>query len=436
MDATIETDEKFNNILDRAKAAGLDAELDAIEYEDDADEIIVNIAIPAGKNKIHLNVDLDSADEFSNIEFEKYKFVDGYYAIYCPDENWIEVLVESASGLSSGTLFRRLHRAIGTERKGPPYPTTPEELGPIDVSNEEKGTTIRMGAVSELANTFFLLSELRLPRWGRGISLRIGGIDLDRHELAVRAIERLANSFLFQVELHADLGLYIAPTRDTRSPRISLRDRAKDPVILTVPDVEYDQAPLSLYWYSRVAESMPLLQFLALYQTIEYFFPVYSVLEAQRVLTTKIKDPTFNFDRPTDVAKLLQALKISNRGGYGSEREQLVSVIENCVEEDELITFLAEADDRKEFYRDKNKHSHVSQVKIPNSGPDGTVTRAVADRLYDVRCRIVHAKAEQDQDVAVILPFSKAAQLMTHDVALARFVARKTLVAGGTKLRL
>ena len=163
---------------------------------------------------------------------------------------------------------------------------------------------------------------------------------------------------------------------------------------------------------------------------------MYSVREAQRVLTTKIKDPTFNFDKTTDVAKLLQALRISYRGGYGSEREQLFSVIESCVEEDELVTFINEANDRREFYRDKSKFTHVSQVKIPLSGSEGSVIKSVAERLYDVRCRIVHAKAEQDQDMSVILPFSKAAQSLTHDIALARLVARKTLVAGGAKLRI
>ena len=193
---------------------------------------------------------------------------------------------------------------------------------------------------------------------------------------------------------------------------------------------------MSLYWYSKVADNIPLLQFLALYQCIEFFSPVYSVREAQRVLQTKIKDPTFNFDKQTDVAKLLQALRISAKGGYGSEREQLTSVVENCVQPEELQAFLFEDKNRKDFYQDKGKFASVSEVRLQLNGPETDLLRSVVARLYDIRCRIVHSKADQDENGAAILPFSNEAQMLGHDIGLARLIARKALVASGSTLRL
>ncbi len=39
---------------------------------------------------------------------------------------------------------------------------------------------------------------------------------------------------------------------------------------------------------------MPLLQFLAYYQSIEYYFPMYSGREAQEKIKNLVKDPSFD----------------------------------------------------------------------------------------------------------------------------------------------
>lgn len=425
---------KFENLLKRALAKNLKAELKTHEVGEGVEGKYLDIPIQAGQNYVHLHVEAVELDDLEKIPFEALKFVEGYYAVYSPAEGWVEVLVENAGRMSPMVGFRRLHRLIGTTKPMSPM-ATPDQLGPIEVTDSERGRSLRLGAVSEATRTLLDLSELNdgSLRLQRGLSLRMEGLNLERHGGALRAIERLANAFLFQIELLTDVGFYVHPRRSLRQFRLMTVPEEK--TTLSWPQVEYDPEPLSLYWYSRVAENMPLLQFLAFYQCLEFFFPVYSVREAQRVLRTKIKDPTFNFDKETDIAKLLQALRVSYRGGYGSEREQLTSVVENCVQGEELVAFVSENDDRKEFYRDKDKFSKVSRVRLQLSGSASELLRSVAERLYDIRCRIVHSKADQDQAVAVILPFSKEAQMLGHDIVVARFVARKTLVASGSVLQ-
>lgn len=435
MEITIEDAPEYESLLNRAIDAGLKASLQNVELIDEEENItVLNIPIQSGRNFVHLTVDTDNMEELSAIQFENVKFVDQYYAVYCSDENWIEVSIESNSRVSSFLSFRRLHRAIGTDLAEFRSRQEIENLGPITVTDETKELSLQIGRPSDIFRTMLDLSDLNARRFQRGLSLRIEGLEIGRHDDATKAIERLASSFLFQIELLSEVGYYIQPRQEARRAR-AVRETKRD-IELTVPKVEYDPEPLSLYWYSQVAINMPLLQFLVLYQSIEYFFPVYSAREAQRVLARRLKDPTFNFDKDTDVVKLLADLRTSSKGGYGSEREQLAAVVGNCVQSHELKSFFQESKDRIDFYKDKDKFGRISQIKIPRNGSNADLTRLVADRLYDVRCRIVHAKSDQDESSSAILPFSIEAQSLTNDIDLARLVARKTLVASGTSLRL
>jgi hypothetical protein len=49
-----------------------------------------------------------------------------------------------------------------------------------------------------------------------------------------------------------------------------------------LPRTTYDHEPMSLYWYARQARGVPLLEFLAYYQCIEFYFPTYAEAEAQK----------------------------------------------------------------------------------------------------------------------------------------------------------
>ncbi|MCP4441464.1 MAG: hypothetical protein GY810_21360 [Aureispira sp.] len=61
----------------------------------------------------------------------------------------------------------------------------------------------------------------------------------------------------------------------------------------------------------------------------------------------------------------------------------------------------------------------------------------VADLIYDIRCKIVHTKGEGfDGEIDLLLPFTKAAELLYKDIELIQYVARKVLVAASTELSL
>jgi hypothetical protein len=83
-----------------------------------------------------------------------------------------------------------------------------------------------------------------------------------------------------------------------------------------------------------------------------------------------------------------------------------------------------------EFFRTNPLQAH----RIPVNNGDMDLRNDVADRIYDIRCRIVHAKSESEYEAEPLLPFSKESQEMSVDIVLVRFVARKVLIASGTPL--
>ncbi len=179
---------------------------------------------------------------------------------------------------------------------------------------------------------------------------------------------------------------------------------------------------------------MPLLQFLAYYQTIEYYFPAYSQAEARRKIRNILKNPAFRAERDTDVAKILLAAQV-NGMGYGDERSQLRATLNECLEPGALRAFLTDSEERAKYFSAKTDRLTDQKIQVKN--PDADLRNDVADRIYDIRCKIVHTKSGgREGDVELLLPFSKEAELLYADIELMQFVAREILISASTPLRL
>jgi hypothetical protein len=57
---------------------------------------------------------------------------------------------------------------------------------------------------------------------------------------------------------------------------------------------------------------MPLLEFLAYYQAIEFFFPRYSETALRGRIETLVKDPRFSPHNARDVGRLVDVLRDAN----------------------------------------------------------------------------------------------------------------------------
>jgi hypothetical protein len=255
-------------------------------------------------------------------------------------------------------------------------------------------------------------------------TLKIREIPIDTHERALEVLEAIAGSFFFELDLRFGIPMGLQRSQEAR-----LRPRPKasgDLEPMQFPRTRYGKEPLTLYWYARSARGMPLLQYLAYYQILEYYFPVYSRQEALTRLRQQLRDPRFSIDDDAQLGRVLALAARSGRG-FGSEREQLKATIRACMDPGWLREFFSQSDDFKKHF------GRIAKVALGD--PKADLRDEVANRIYDLRCRIVHTKDEgADQQEGLLLPFSREAKSLTHDVELVKWIAQKVLIAGATTL--
>jgi hypothetical protein len=365
-----------------------------------------------------------SVIQFGSINFEKYIFLAGLEAICSYTDGTIEVGIRPLTGaLGARLLFERL---LGPDRSD--AKSNAERERKILIAPTVEG--LPAIELSRATDVFLKLSKSPI---GQRMTLKLSGCAVKTHDSALALLNKVAGAVFFQLDLLADIPMTLERERRRPPGGRGYRRSLNEAVNLQYPKTEFDSAPLSLYWYGRSADNMPLLQFLAYYQVIEFYFPIYSQSEAQRKLKLILKDPVFRGDRDTDIARLLAAIHVSRGGGFGDERSQLRAVVTECIDASDLRNFLDGSDARKEFYTAKSKG--LPYNKIPLANPTADLRNDVAERIYDIRCKIVHTKADsRDASVDLLLPFSKDADQLATDIELIQYLARLVLVAGSTPI--
>lgn len=104
-----------------------------------------------------------------------------------------------------------------------------------------------------------------------------------------------------------------------------------------------------------------------------------------------------------------------------------------CLEPRDLWDFLTEDEGRKEALA---KGKLLSKHRLPLTDKYADVREQVSTRIYEIRCKIVHTKNENnDTELDLLLPFSKEAELLGYDIDLIKYVAQQVLIASGRQLR-
>jgi hypothetical protein len=379
----------------------------------------VTVQIPSGRETRSIPLwSHESIRRFLAIEFEKYVFLSGYEAICSYANGTIECLTRTLDRIPLSSIWRRIFGDRRSETESPE-----SELALIVRSEEHPSLYLTICQTSE---------ELQVLSRGLrsrpGLSFRVAGATVSRHDEAVALLTKLANAFFFQLEMSYGISLSL---EKERTPL--LRPIRPKPEDMQFPKQEYDDAPISLYWYGCSAVGMPLLQFLAFYQVLEYYFPAYSQAEAKRRISNILKNPLFRPDRDSDIGQLLNAI-FSRGSGVGDERSQLRATINECIDPEQLRAFLTEDQVMTEFFQ---KKKGLGAHKLPIANPTADLRNDVAERVYDIRCKIVHTKGDGAPSGAeLLLPFSKEAAELYYDIDLLRFLARQVLIAASSTLRL
>ena len=403
----------------RCLAAGITLEEVSVPDE----EPRLRVGMKCGRNTRWLGLWADeSINQLLSIPFEKYVYLSDLEAICSYADGTIEAAIRPLAPAFAPTSYA-YRRLFGFDRPNDQFDV---ESAKIVVPAEQEGLPhIEISPATEVF-TRLSKSPARLR-----MTLKLAGCHVTTHDSALALLNKAAGSVLFQLDLLTDVSMGLEKERRRFAGGRRPKKRSNQATELQYPKTQFENAPLSLYWSGRSAAGMPLLQFLAFYQVIEFYFPIYSQSEAQRKLKTILKDPTFRGDRDTDIARLLAAIHVSRSGAFGDERSQLRATLVECSDSDALRQFVEADTERKDFFL--NKAKSLPYHKIPLANPSVDLRNDVADRVYDIRCKIVHTKTDsRDGDVELLLPFTPEAEQLSFDIELVQYLAQLVLVAGST----
>ncbi len=350
---------------------------------------------------------LEEANKLLRTSFEQYRVVPGYGAIFSPSTGDIEARIRPVGMLGI--------------RERPPL----DQSYRLDGGSQHSGRTITIGEGSPL------LSMLVRPR-RRGLSILLQGFSARTPETAKKILDEVGSALMFELDIAYEVPLKIVPAQEFQPILRSGKTRA-DSSPPSFPRNAYDPEPVALYMYGREARGMPLLEFLAYYQAVEFYFPRYSEAELRHRLEIIVKDPSFNPHRARDVGRLLGAVVGDGRRTINNERDQLKATIRACLQEDEIREFVGIHQRRVTFFADRR--STLTKCTIPLQDKTLDLRDAAANRVYDIRCKIVHTKDAAGQgEIELLLPNSPEARTLGEDIALLRMIATRVLVASSREL--
>ncbi|MEV6843551.1 hypothetical protein [Actinoplanes sp. NPDC051411] len=140
---------------------------------------------------------------------------------------------------------------------------------------------------------------------------------------------------------------------------------------------------------------------------------------------TMLKDSRFDHDDELAIGRLIDAVLPGGRG-KARERDQVLAAVEACLDDATVAQFLEDRPAAAKALRNREWITGVRVIVTGDSQP--SLTRQIAERIYDLRCRIVHSK-ESHTDAEPLHPFGPEAKRLRHDMNLIRFVAQHVLAS-------
>ena len=265
------------------------------------------------------------------------------------------------------------------------------------------------------------------------LSIKLKGLKIAKNTEAAEQLSRITNSLFFELREKRNVNLFVQRYHEVETygwgTKSRVRKKAKSK--LNFPKFEYERQPIELYWHAVGAYKMPLMQYLAYYQILEYYFMRYAMLGAKMEIRNFLKDPEFDADDDSDVVEIVACIS-GKLGRYVGENELLSDTIKECISEDVLVREMMDQQVKDYFKKD---YKIVSQYRVSEENRDKDIREQLSERIYDIRCRIVHTK-EGDKR-GRIMPFTKEEELLrAFDLPMVEALAVKALIANSKKLLL
>lgn len=437
-----------DEIAERARRAGMKVESIGLTAPRGP---VLHIYFPNGAILYPIEVLLPRARILAKCGFEHWIVLGDYLAIYDKKRKLIEANIEHLEGdpQTEKSLIDLPGISWGSRR----YPGLFDDSDcPTDFEEALAASASREGLVEgrpwslplrKADETSFVkffdcpdgLLALDFPEpvddryWKIGVEINQ---DCQGHDEALKLLEQISSTLFFELDLRYDIRLGLVRRRLAR-PRVSSRvaigsgyEMRKAP---QMPRVRYRHDAVSLYLHGRSSTRLPLSQFLAYYQAIEYHFPMFVERDLFMRVRNKLRDPGFSPENNVHVEQLIRLMGKMRGGRYLDEWEQLAIVLSECVSEEDLIDFLKDDELRWKAIRSKGIIEGVHVIK--ENDQSFPLVRQMAQRIHQIRCRIVHAKEDGGpKAMSVLLPTSLEVRNLSHDIDIVRYLAQKVIIAG------
>ncbi|NDK29403.1 hypothetical protein FSY75_34220 [Streptomyces sp. TR1341] len=262
------------------------------------------------------------------------------------------------------------------------------------------------------------------------VSLKVEfGHPMKQEDLEATA-EPILNSLVYELEVRNGIKSRLVrwpPKYDRRQ----LIRRERGSRVVRFPQTRIDPEVSVLFGFAGSATGNPPLAFLSYYQVLENFFPVATRRSALRKLELELSDQ--RFDRHQD-KYLMRILAVGENAASSSESAQLRVLLEEFVRGGSLQDFFTERDWGKHFTKNGPIRGITDSINPDNR--QVSLSQQVADRVYKIRNRIVHAKDDPKYDsVPALLPQSDEAESLWPDIELVRLLAFEVILSTQTRIR-
>ncbi|MEV6152570.1 hypothetical protein AB0L53_19700 [Nonomuraea sp. NPDC052129] len=318
------------------------------------------------------------------------------------NDSWVPIL-------SDGNIIRRPRPEENNDNR---------EAARVHLSRRDDSVCIELSNCSPLIALMIIRGQER-PKQSLKLYL---DARLSREELLEES-EEILHSFLY--ELNARNGIIFNAIRPpTQEDLIRKRRRASRSAVDSArfPIMSIDSAVAKLFNFATEASGNPTLAFLTYYQILEHFL----FIMIRRAIIRDVRAELFDrkFDEKKD-ASIMKLLNIMEQRLGKLESKNLRTLLHEGVRK-ELV---------KEFLEDSIWGNHFSSKGPINgvralSANDRNVDLLdqVAERVYKIRNRIVHAKDEPKHgESTVLMPESQESDSLGPDVQLVRFLAMEVI---------
>jgi hypothetical protein len=422
----LEADEGLVQIYDRA----LSAKIPCAWYARGARSPMLKLRLPDGASGVVVDVKPEDAERFARTPFENIVLLGKYLA------HWNKDRGEIIAGIRKSGLSSQLWSIPGVEpipeESGPDAPAEGDLLGQIDRLVTRRGGRGRLTFSSPSGNPIvtlqapppeelFFCGEIGII----SASLRIEGVELNGAEEATRFLFDISHAIFFELDVNYSVTLQLClridnPPVRVEYPRVISSDHPRFPAL------RFPRDAIALYMHARTINAAPLTEYLTYYQVIEHCMTALSRPHVIRRLRGRLADPAFDLDDDVALSELLIQPGRSGQSNM-TEREQIRLAVRACITAESIEELLRSDESLGSFVSDPDTALASRPIEI--RGNTANLPRQLADRIYDLRCRIVHAKGNAfDEAGSPLLPFNADANLLRHDLQLVRFAAQQVLL--------